>query len=134
MPHLAFIRPLSPSTAAHPPKGSDWLHEPKWDGFRFQIIQDGGSVRLYSRHGAEYTDRLPGMVEAFAKLPARTAILDRRTVPDRAARWGALLPADDPDEHARTDEAQLAFLPLIANAAPVEASKEDPAPPKKAWW
>ena len=45
--------------------GDDWLHEPKWDGFRFQIIKDGGTVRLYSRHGAEYTDRLPGMVEAF---------------------------------------------------------------------
>jgi ATP-dependent DNA ligase len=33
-------------------------------------------VRLYSRHGAEYTDRLPGMVEAFAKLPTHAAILD----------------------------------------------------------
>jgi ATP-dependent DNA ligase len=39
------------------------LHEPKWDGFRFQIIKDGIRVRFYSRHGAEYTDRLPGMVE-----------------------------------------------------------------------
>ena len=40
------------------------------------IIKDGSNVRFYSRHGAEYTDRLPGMVEAFAKLPARAAILD----------------------------------------------------------
>ena len=31
---------------------------------------------LYSRHGAEYTDRLPGIVEAFAELPARAAILE----------------------------------------------------------
>ena len=38
--------------------------------------QDGSSVRLYSRHGAEYTDRLPGMVEAFGKLPTQSAILD----------------------------------------------------------
>jgi bifunctional non-homologous end joining protein LigD len=52
------------------------LHEPKWDGFRFQIIKDGGKVRFYSRHGAEYTDRLPGIVKAFAKLPTSTAILD----------------------------------------------------------
>ena len=28
-------RPLVPSSAARPPKGGDWLHEPKWDGFRF---------------------------------------------------------------------------------------------------
>jgi bifunctional non-homologous end joining protein LigD len=64
----AFVRPLSPSAAVRPPKGDDWLHEPKWDGFRFQVIKDGGDIRLYSRHGAEYTDRLPGMVEAFAKF------------------------------------------------------------------
>jgi hypothetical protein len=42
---LAFVRPLSPSAAVSPPKGDDWLHEPKWDGFRFQIIKDGGDVR-----------------------------------------------------------------------------------------
>ena len=76
MPRLAFIRPLSPSAAIRPPKGDDWLHEPKWDGFRFQLIKDGGQVRFNSRHGAEYTDRLPGMVKAFAKLPARAVILD----------------------------------------------------------
>ena len=77
---LAFIRPLSPSAAVRPPKGDDWLHEPKWDGSRFQIIKDGSDIRLYSRHGAEYTDRLPGMVEAFGKLPTQSAILDGELV------------------------------------------------------
>src|SRR6476620_7710827 len=80
MGRLAFVRPLSPSAAVRPPKGDDWLHEPKWDGFRFQIIKDGNQVRLYSRHGAEYTDRLPGMVAAFAKLPTQSAILDGELV------------------------------------------------------
>jgi len=73
---LAFICPLSPSSAVRPPKGDDWLHEPNWDGFRFQVIKDASDVRLYSKSGAEYTDRLPGMAEAFAKLPTRAAILD----------------------------------------------------------
>ena len=73
---LVFIRPLSPSATVRPPKGDDWLHEPKWDGFRFQIIKDGSRFRFYSRHGAEYTDRLPGMVEAFGELPTQSAILD----------------------------------------------------------
>ena len=76
MPRLTFIRPLSPSAAVRPPKGDDWLHEPKWDGFRFQIIKDGSQVRFYSRHGAEYTDRLPGMVKAFGNLPTQSTILD----------------------------------------------------------
>jgi bifunctional non-homologous end joining protein LigD len=76
MPRLTFIRPLSPSAAVRPPKGDDWLHEPKWDGFRFQIITDGSQVRFYSRHSAEYTERLPGMCKAFAELPADAAIID----------------------------------------------------------
>jgi bifunctional non-homologous end joining protein LigD len=59
-----------------PPKGDDWLHEPKWDGFRFQIIKDGSAVWFYSRHGAAYTNRLPRMAEAFSKLPTPSAILD----------------------------------------------------------
>ena len=74
-----LVSPLSapsPSAAVRPPKGDDWLHEPKWDGFRFQIIKDGSQVRFYSRHGAEYTDRLPGMVKAFGNLPTQSTMLD----------------------------------------------------------
>ena len=73
---LSFIRPSSPSASVRPPPGEDWLHEPKWDGFRFQVIKDGTHVRFYSRHGAEYTDRLPRMVEAFAKMLTQSAIPD----------------------------------------------------------
>jgi hypothetical protein len=39
-----------------PPKGLDWLHEPKWDGFRFQVIKEGSHVRLYSKGGAAYKE------------------------------------------------------------------------------
>ena len=52
MPRLTFIRPLSPSAAVHPPAGDDWLHEPKWDGFLFQVIKDGSNVRRYSKSWA----------------------------------------------------------------------------------
>jgi hypothetical protein len=34
---LSFIRPLSPTASVRPPQGDDWLHEPTWDGFRFQV-------------------------------------------------------------------------------------------------
>ena len=95
----AVPRPLSPSAAVRPPKGDDWLHEPKWDGFRFQIVKDGSAVRFYSRHGAEYTDRLPSMVEAFAKLPARAAILDGELCLIEPGGWRTLLSADAPDAH-----------------------------------
>ena len=57
---LAFVRPLCPSAAVRPPKGDDWLHKPKWDGFRFQVIKDGSDVRLYSKSGAGYSDARHG--------------------------------------------------------------------------
>jgi bifunctional non-homologous end joining protein LigD len=107
---FTFIRPLNPSAAVRPPKGDDWLHEPKWDGFRFQIIKDGSRVRFYSRHGAECTDRLPGMVEAFGKLPTQSAILDGELVlidPRGAAHFYRLM------AQMRTsspDESQLMFM------------------------
>jgi len=72
----AFIRPLIPSSAKSPPKGSEWLHEPKWDGYRFQVIKNGRDVRLYSRGRTDYSDRLPRMAEWFAHLSADSAILD----------------------------------------------------------
>jgi bifunctional non-homologous end joining protein LigD len=90
--------------------GHDWLHEPKWDGFRFQIIKDDSDVRLYSKSGAEYTDRLPGMVEAFAALPTRSAVLDGELClidPTGSAHFYKLM------RQMRTrwpDESQLMFL------------------------
>jgi bifunctional non-homologous end joining protein LigD len=107
---LAFVRPCVPSTASRPPRGEGWLHEPKWDGFRFQVIKDGAGVRLYSKSGAEYTDRLPAVAEAFAKLPTRSAILDEELVlinPKGGAHFYRLM------REMRTshpDEAQLMFM------------------------
>ena len=72
----AFVRPLIPADAARPPAGDGWLHEPKWDGYRFQVIKNGAEVRLFSKSGSEYTERLPLMAEAFQRLPARAAVLD----------------------------------------------------------
>jgi ATP-dependent DNA ligase len=45
-PH--FIKPCSPTAAKVPPKGDAWLHEPKPDGYRLQVVKDGRQVRLYS--------------------------------------------------------------------------------------
>jgi bifunctional non-homologous end joining protein LigD len=107
---LAFIRPCIPSTASRPPRGEGWVFEPKWDGFRFQIVKDGAGVRFYSKSGADYTARLPMMAEAFAKLPAKSAILDGELVlidPRGFAHFYKLM------REMRTnhpDEAQMVFL------------------------
>jgi bifunctional non-homologous end joining protein LigD len=40
------------------------------------IAKLGQRVRLYSKSGAEWSDRLPGLVEVFAALPTESAVLD----------------------------------------------------------
>jgi len=49
------------------------------DGYRCLVGKVGQRVRLYSRNGTEWSDRLPGVAEAFAAV--RTDfILDGETV------------------------------------------------------
>jgi bifunctional non-homologous end joining protein LigD len=71
-----FIQPCSPTTASKPPTGERWTHEVKWDGFRFQIAKVGREVRLFSRNGVDWTERMPAIAAAFACLPARVAQID----------------------------------------------------------
>ena len=37
---------------------------------------DSDRIRLHTKSGAEYTERLPGMVENFKRLPMRSAIIN----------------------------------------------------------
>ena len=73
-----FVRPCIPTTAKVIPLGDAWLHEPKLDGYRFQIVKDGRQVKLYSRSGYDWTRRLPALAETLrggfpAILPSSTA-------------------------------------------------------------
>ena len=58
-----FIRPYEPA-----PAGSAWLHEIKQDGFRLLARKEGARVRLWSRRGADFTDRFPAIAEAVSGL------------------------------------------------------------------
>jgi bifunctional non-homologous end joining protein LigD len=73
---LQFIQPCNPVTTKSVPTGDAWLHEPKLDGYRLQVIKDGPSVRLYSRRGFDWSKRLGVLAEALRAIPTRSAILD----------------------------------------------------------
>ena len=73
---LAFIRPSLAVIGKAPPKGDQWVHEAKWDGYRIQVVKDGSDVRLFSKGGTEWTKRLPTIADAFARLQTRSAIID----------------------------------------------------------
>src|SRR5262245_47501936 len=65
----SYFDPCLPVLGRAPPKGPDWVHQLKLDGYRCLIAKIDQRVRLYSKNGIEWGDRLPGVMEAFAALP-----------------------------------------------------------------
>lgn len=59
-----------------PPTGPGWLHEPKWDGYRLLTTCEAGRVRLWSRNGLEWTDKVPEIARALEGLGAESMQLD----------------------------------------------------------
>jgi bifunctional non-homologous end joining protein LigD len=75
-----FIAPCLPTFAPQPPSGDGWQHEIKHDGFRVVARKKGQRVKLYSRPGNDLTPRFPLIVEALARLPSRSCVLDGEAV------------------------------------------------------
>ena len=71
-----FVRPCIPHTARIIPRGDGWLHEPKLDGYRLQIVKDGALLRLYSRSGYDWTKRLALLADALAAIRCKSAVID----------------------------------------------------------
>ena len=72
----AFILPSAPVLRDAPPSGPGWLHEIKFDGFRLQAHKAAKAVTLYTRNGADYTDRFPAIRNAVAALRCCSAVID----------------------------------------------------------
>src|SRR5579884_197634 len=80
-----FISPELATSVPEPPKGDDWLHELKLDGYRIQLRveqQPSGkrSVKVLTRKGLDWTHRMPKVAQAAAQLPVKTALLDGEVV------------------------------------------------------
>jgi bifunctional non-homologous end joining protein LigD len=73
---IGFIEPCLPTNAHTVPGGPQWAYEIKHDGFRFICRSDGERVRVYSRNGRDWTDRVPLIADALAKLRVRSVTLD----------------------------------------------------------
>jgi len=59
---------------------TDWASEIKWDGYRLLARIDGADIRLFTRNGHDWTDRLPRLARAFAALGVDRAWLDGELV------------------------------------------------------
>jgi ATP-dependent DNA ligase len=83
---LPLRRPFPPMEALSVdeiPRGPHWQYEPKWDGFRCLVFRDGGKVELQSKSGQSLTRYYPELVEAVAKLKAKSFVLDGEIVVPR---------------------------------------------------
>ena len=74
-----FVEPCLPTLGHAVPSGPQWVHEIKHDGYRFICRVEGNRIRVFSRRGNEYTERVSGIVDSLARLPG---------IPGRASRGG----------------------------------------------
>ena len=58
------------------PAGEGWIHEVKFDGYRSEILIEGGRARVFTRSGIDWTDKYHPIAAAAAALKCRSAILD----------------------------------------------------------
>ena len=66
--------------AEDPPEDESWLSEIKFDGYRLLAWIDDGAVKLVTRNGHDWTDRLPAVARAVGTLRVQTALLDGELV------------------------------------------------------
>lgn len=71
-----FFPPQLARLHESPPRGDDWLHEVKWDGYRVLASMAKGKVMLWSRNALAWNDRLPEIVAAIENLGLDSLRLD----------------------------------------------------------
>ncbi|MDB5038590.1 MAG: ligD [Bacteriovoracaceae bacterium] len=62
------------------PKGSEWLHEVKFDGYRLLTRWDHGKIKFFTRNGNDWTHRFPNLKEELKPLRVKEAWLDGEAV------------------------------------------------------
>jgi bifunctional non-homologous end joining protein LigD len=81
-PSIALPDQFTPQLATlvdRAPDG-DWVYEIKFDGYRILTRIRDGEVRLFTRNGHDWTDRLPRQVKALEALKLKDSWLDGEVV------------------------------------------------------
>ena len=76
----AFVEPALAKLVESAPKGSEWLHEIKFDGYRMQARVDGGEIQLLTRKGLDWTAKFKPVAKALKNLNIPSALLDGEIV------------------------------------------------------
>jgi bifunctional non-homologous end joining protein LigD len=73
-----FIKPQLATLKAKAPKGEQWIHEIKYDGYRVQVHLNSGRKKVFTRNGLDWTKRFTEIAGALA-IPGQ-AIIDGEVV------------------------------------------------------
>ena len=75
-----WIAPAIPTLVREAPRGPNWLHEIKHDGYRTVCVIDQGNVSIYTRRGHNWADRMPSIARALSALKVRSAVIDGEAI------------------------------------------------------
>ncbi len=70
------IAPELATLVGETPTDDDFVHEVKFDGYRVLARLAEGEVRLFTRNGEDWTERMPTLATALGDLAAKSAIFD----------------------------------------------------------
>ena len=76
---LSFIEPQLASPVDQPPEGHTG-YEIKHDGYRCQVLLEGGHARVLTRNGYDWSDRYPSIIRAASHLRCQSAIIDGEAI------------------------------------------------------
>lgn len=82
-PRVALPTTLSPQLATLAkglPAQGEWLHEFKFDGYRILARLSRGKVRLFTRNGNDWTDKMPTLAREIESWGLNSAWLDGEVV------------------------------------------------------
>jgi ATP-dependent DNA ligase len=79
-----FIKPQLATLKAKTPKGEQWIHEIKYDGYRVQVHLNSGRKKVFTRNGLDWTKRFTEIAGALA-IPAKPSSTGRSWSSMRAA-------------------------------------------------
>jgi ATP-dependent DNA ligase len=97
-PNVPFP-PMEAELVSELPSGGGWRYEPKWDGFRGVLENDGGELALWSRNGRPLLRYFPELRPLGELLPLHSAldgeiVISRRGALDFDAMQMRLHPAE----------------------------------------
>ncbi|WP_375762754.1 non-homologous end-joining DNA ligase [Bradyrhizobium sp. B025] len=79
-PLPGFVEPALASSIEKVPSGARWIHEIKFDGYRVQVHLANEAVKVLTRRGHDWTNRLKKVADAAWHIKAGSAIVDGEVV------------------------------------------------------